>query len=54
MRQFKYAAGSILLFLGQAVFAQEKVDVSTYSFSHEYKTGEKVSYMFEDLGAHEI
>jgi hypothetical protein len=47
MGKIKFAAGFILLFLGQA-YAQDRVDVSTYSFAHDYKTGEKFSYLFED------
>jgi len=48
MSRIKYAAGCALLFLGRALCAQS-VDVSTYSFTHDYKVGEKASYKFEDV-----
>jgi hypothetical protein len=37
------------LFFCSPLLAQDKVNVSTYSFSHDYKTGEKISYAFEDV-----
>ena len=42
-------AAAVLLIGGRTASAQYQTDASTYSFSHDYKTGEKISYMFEDV-----
>ena len=49
MIRIKYMLWLVLCLFGLPLYAQDKVDVSTYSFSHDYKTGEKVSYAFEDV-----
>jgi hypothetical protein len=48
MKRLAFAVVCAVLFAGKPVRAQEAVDVSTYTFTHNYKAGEKFAYLFEE------